>query len=187
MEKNKLLTFILIFLSLGVFSQTVYTKIDKKDLPFSEECTCAYNAGKVKEGYSRMGIYHQFVNDTDDLFLFLEKDQEKDIYSWKKIQPTTDWSLSRDLFQYVNNSKRDSFFYTSKSGDYYHIFDTHFTDKYMVADNDKGLRLDKVREGTDYSKPAFLLKIKLNYRKRSELDKLIKVVDCFYFYVNPEK
>ena len=57
----------------------------------------------------------------------------------------------------------------------------------MVADNDKGLRLDKVREGTDYSKPAFLLKIKLNYRKRSELDKLIKVVDCLYFYVNPEK
>ena len=57
----------------------------------------------------------------------------------------------------------------------------------MVADNDKGLRSDKVREGTDYSKPAFLLKIKLNYRKRSELDKLIKVVDCFYFYVNPEK
>ena len=73
--------------------------------------------------------------------------------------------MSRPLFNYVNNSKRPKFWYTSNAGDLYHIFDPNFRDKYLQADSNRGIQLRSVAPGTNKDAPAFLLRVHTNYRQ----------------------
>ena len=104
------------------------------------------------------------MNSSDNTYLYYDK-ENKYPYSWKKLQSTTNWDMSDPLFNYVNNSRRPEFWYTSKAGDLYHIFDPNFTDKYLQADSNRGIQLRSVAPGTNKDAPAFLLRIHTNYRQ----------------------
>lgn len=112
-------------------------------MPSANSCSQCFNAGAVYEGWSRLGIYDDFVNTTTNTYVYYDKENPNP-YTWEKLQSTTNWSLSSPLFHYVNNSKRSKFWFEAKNGDKYHIFDPNFTDKYLQADSDAGLQLNKV-------------------------------------------
>lgn len=104
------------------------------------------------------------MNSSDNTYLYYDKENEYP-YTWKKLQSTTNWEMSDPLFNYVNNTKRPKFWFTSKAGDLYHIFDPNFRDKYLQADSDRGIQLRSVAPGTNKDAPAFLLRIHTNYRQ----------------------
>ena len=176
----------LLILWVGNTFAAPYQEVSCGNLPSNDSCSQCFNAWGIYEWWSRLGIYDEFVNSSDNTYLYYDK-ENKYPYTWKKLQSTTNWDMSRPLFNYVNNSRRSAFWYTSKAGDLYHIFDPKFTDKYLQADSDKGIQLRSVAPGTNKDSPAFLLRVHTNYRQFLGAGKvwdLRKHTECFYFYAN---
>ena len=188
MRSFKFLLFVLPLLILWVGNTFAapYQEVSCGNLPSNDSCSQCFNAWGIYEWWSRLGIYDEFVNSSDNTYLYYDKENEYP-YTWKKLQSTTNWEMSDPLFNYVNNSKRSHFWYTSKAGDLYHIFDPKFTDKYLQADSDRGIQLRSVAPGTNKDAPAFLLRVHTNYRQFLGAGKvwdLRKHTECFYFYAN---
>ena len=176
----------LLILWVGNTFAAPYQEVSCSNLPSNDSCSQCFNAWGIYEWWSRLGIYDEFVNSSDNTYLYYDKENEYP-YTWKKLQSTTNWDMSRPLFNYVNNSRRSAFWYTSKAGDLYHIFDPKFTDKYLQADSDRGIQLRSVAPGTNKDAPAFLLRVHTNYRQFLGAGKvwdLRKHTECFYFYAN---
>ncbi len=176
----------LLILWVGNTFAAPYQEVSCSNLPSNNSCSQCFNAWSIYEWWSRLGIYDEFVNSSDNTYLYYDK-ENKYPYSWKKLQSTTNWDMSDPLFNYVNNSRRPEFWYTSKAGDLYHIFDPNFTDKYLQADSNRGIQLRSVAPGTNKDAPAFLLRIHTNYRQFLGAGKvwdLRKHTECFYFYAN---
>ena len=176
----------LLILRVGNTFAAPYQEVSCSNLPSNDSCSQCFNAWSIYEWWSRLGIYDEFVNSSDNTYLYYDK-ENKYPYSWKKLQSTTNWDMSDPLFNYVNNSRRSHFWYTSKAGDLYHIFDPKFTDKYLQADSDRGIQLRSVAPGTNKDAPAFLLRVHTNYRQFLGAGKvwdLRKHTECFYFYAN---
>ena len=188
MRRFKFLLFILPLLILWVGNTFAapYQEVSCSNLPSNDSCSQCFNVWGIYEWRSKLGIYDEFVNSSDNTYLYYDK-ENKYPYTWKKLQSTTNWDMSRPLFNYVNNSRRSHFWYTSKAGDLYHIFDPKFTDKYLQADSDKGIQLRSVAPGTNKDAPAFLLRVHTNYRQFLGAGKvwdLRKHTECLYFYAN---
>ena len=188
MRSFKFLLFVLPLLILWVGNTFAapYQEVSCGNLPSNDSCSQCFNAWGIYEWWSRLGIYDEFVNSSDNTYLYYDK-ENKYPYTWKKLQSTTNWDMSDPLFNYVNNSRRSHFWYTSKAGDLYHIFDLKFTDKYLQADSDRGIQLRSVAPGTNKDAPAFLLRVHTNYRQFLGAGKvwdLRKHTECFYFYAN---
>ena len=188
MRSFKFLLFVLPLLILWVGNTFAapYQEVSCGNLPSNDSCSQCFNAWGIYEWWSRLGIYDEFVNSSDNTYLYYDK-ENKYPYTWKKLQSTTNWDMSDPLFNYVNNSRRSHFWYTSKAGDLYHIFDPKFTDKYLQADSDRGIQLRSVAPGTNKDAPAFLLRVHTNYRQFLGAGKvwdLRKHTECFYFYAN---
>ena len=188
MRSFKFLLFVLPLLILWVGNTFAapYQEVSCGSLPSNDSCSQCFNAWGIYEWWSRLGIYDEFVNSSDNTYLYYDKENRYP-YTWKKLQSTTNWDMSDPLFNYVNNSRRSAFWYTSKAGDLYHIFDPKFTDKYLQADSDKGIQLRSVAPGTNKDSPAFLLRVHTNYRQFLGAGKvwdLRKHTECFYFYAN---
>ena len=176
----------LLILWVGNTFAAPYQEVSCGNLPSNDSCSQCFNAWGIYEWWSRLGIYDEFVNSSDNTYLYYDKENRYP-YTWKKLQSTTNWDMSDPLFNYVNNSKRPKFWYTSKAGDLYHIFDPKFTDKYLQADSDRGIQLRSVASGTNKDAPAFLLRVHTNYRQFLGAGKvwdLRKHTECFYFYAN---
>ena len=176
----------LLILWVGNTFAAPYQEVSCSNLPSNNSCSQCFNAWSIYEWWSRLGIYDEFVNSSDNTYLYYDK-ENKYPYSWKKLQSTTNWDMSDPLFNYVNNSRQSHFWYTSKAGDLYHIFDPNFTDKYLQADSDRGIQLRSVAPGTNKDAPAFLLRVHTNYRQFLGAGKvwdLRKHTECFYFYAN---
>ena len=176
----------LLILRVGNTFAAPYQEVSCSNLPSNNSCSQCFNAWSIYEWWSRLGIYDEFVNSSDNTYLYYDKENEYP-YTWKKLQSTTNWDMSDPLFNYVNNSRRSHFWYTSNAGDLYHIFDPNFTDKYLQADSDRGIQLRSVAPGTNKDAPAFLLRVHTNYRQFLGAGKvwdLRKHTECFYFYAN---
>ena len=176
----------LLILRVGNTFAAPYQEVSCGNLPSNNSCSQCFNAWGIYEWWSRLGIYDEFVNSSDNTYLYYDKENEYP-YTWKKLQSTTNWEMSDPLFNYVNNTKRPKFWFTSKAGDLYHIFDPNFRDKYLQADSDRGIQLRSVAPGTNKDAPAFLLRIHTNYRQFLGAGKvwdLRKHTECFYFYAN---
>ena len=177
----------LLILRVGNTFAAPYQEVSCSNLPSNNSCSQCFNAWSIYEWWSRLGIYDEFVNSSDNTYLYYDKENEYP-YTWKKLQSTTNWEMSDPLFNYVNNNtKRPKFWFTSKAGDLYHIFDPNFRDKYLQADSDRGIQLRSVAPGTNKDSPAFLLRVHTNYRQFLGAGKvwdLRKHTECFYFYAN---
>ena len=176
----------LLILWVGNTFAAPYQEVSCGNLPSNDSCSQCFNAWGIYEWWSRLGIYDEFVNSSDNTYLYYDK-ENKYPYTWKKLQSTTNWDMSRPLFNYVNNTKRPKFWYTSNAGDLYHIFDPNFRDKYLQADSNRGIQLRSVAPGTNKDAPAFLLRVHTNYRQFLGAGKvwdLRKHTECFYFYAN---
>ena len=176
----------LLILRVGNTFAAPYQEVSCSNLPSNNSCSQCFNAWSIYEWWSRLGIYDEFVNSSDNTYLYYDKENEYP-YTWKKLQSTTNWEMSDPLFNYVNNTKRPKFWFTSKAGDLYHIFDPNFRDKYLQADSDRGIQLRSVAPSTNKDAPAFLLRVHTNYRQFLGAGKvwdLRKHTECFYFYAN---